>query len=84
MLLLYNKGIRLVEHLVLTNKVKCGSYVGREVADLLVSEALLDYLTIAKRLHMLKTDAPMRIVAAETGSIMATQDVLDHKNLAAT
>lgn len=126
---LRGKDIRLEEHLVLTSKVKGGSYVGREVAEPVVREALLNYLTAAKRLHVLKTDAPLwtrhdrggkpgealsshcyvrnlkryaaeagidrfhlhqtrhtfaRIVAEETGSIMATQDALDHKNPATT
>lgn len=41
------------------SKVKGGSYVGREVTDPLVKEALVDYLSIAKRLHVFKTDAPL-------------------------
>jgi integrase len=56
---LRGKDIRLEENLVLTSKVKGGSYVGREVADPLVREALVDYLTTAKRLHVLKTDGPI-------------------------
>jgi integrase len=56
---LRGKDIRLEENLVLTSKVKGGSYVSREVAEPLVREALLDYLTVARRLHVLKTDAPI-------------------------
>ncbi|HKQ03847.1 MAG TPA: site-specific integrase [Blastocatellia bacterium] len=39
--------------------MKGGRYIGKVAAELLVREALLDYLTAAKRLHVLKTDAPL-------------------------
>lgn len=126
---LRGKDICLEETLILTSKVKGGNYVGREVADPLVKEALMDYLSAARRLHIFKTDAPIwtrhdragsageplsshcyarnlkryaisagidhfhlhqtrhtfaRIVAEETGSISATQDALEHKNLSTT
>jgi integrase len=51
--------IKLETTLVLTNRVKGGHYVGREVSDPTVREALLDYLGAAGRLHVLKTDAPI-------------------------
>jgi integrase len=51
--------LKLEPALVLNNRVKGGHYVGREVSDMTVKEALLDYLTTAGRLHVLKTDAPV-------------------------
>jgi integrase len=51
--------LKLGPTLVLNNRVKGGHYVGREVSDTSVAEALLDYLTTAGRLHVLKTDAPV-------------------------
>ncbi len=117
------------ERLVIGGLVKGGRYRSREVRDTETKEALLDYLIAAKRLHVLKTDAPVwtrhdhpslagealsshafvrnlklyakeagiehvhlhqtrhtfgRIVAEETGSMMATQDALDHANLSTT
>lgn len=51
--------LKLEPALVLNNRVKGGHYVGREVSDPSVKEALLDYLTAAGRLHVLKTDSPV-------------------------
>lgn len=51
--------LKLEPTLVLNNRVKGGHYVGREVSDPSVKEALLDYLTAAGRMHVLKTDAPV-------------------------
>lgn len=45
--------------ITLTGKVKGGDYVGREVRDPLLREALLDYLSCAGRLSVLKTDSPL-------------------------
>ncbi len=56
---LRGKDIRIDERLVITGKVKGGSYRGREVDDPEVKAALLDYLQAAQRLHALKTDAPL-------------------------
>jgi integrase len=56
---LRGKDIRAEENLVLTSKVKGGNYIGREVSDPLVKEALIEYLSAAKRLHVFKTDAPI-------------------------
>ncbi len=126
---LRGRDVQLDKTLVLTNRVKGGTYIGREVSDTLVKESLIDYLTIANRMSALLTDAPLwtrhdnaglsgapltshcyarnlkryarvagiegfhmhrtrhtfaRIVAEETGSIMATQDALDHKNPSTT
>jgi integrase len=43
----------------ITGKVKGGDYVGREVRDPLLREALLDYLSSSGRLSALKTDSPL-------------------------
>lgn len=45
--------------LVIGGLVKGGRYRAREVRDPEVRAALLGYLTAAKRLHVLKTDAPL-------------------------
>ena len=51
--------IRIDEHITLTGKVKGGDYVGREVRDPLLREALLDYLTSCGREGVLKTGGPL-------------------------
>jgi integrase len=57
---LRGKDIELKEDcLVVTGRVKGGTYVGREVADLDLRAALIDYLTASNRLHALKTDSPL-------------------------
>jgi integrase len=83
--------IRIDEYITLTGKVKGSDYVGREVRDPLLREALLDYLSSCDREGVLKTDGPLwtrhsfaRIVAGETGSITDTQDALGHRNAATT
>jgi len=48
-----------VEGLIIGGRVKGGRYRAREVRDQETKTALLDYLTAAKRLHVLKTDAPV-------------------------
>ncbi|HEX8500890.1 MAG TPA: tyrosine-type recombinase/integrase [Pyrinomonadaceae bacterium] len=45
--------------LVIGGLVKGGRYRAREVQDAEVRAALLDYLSASKRLHVLKTDAPL-------------------------
>ena len=47
------------DSITLTGKVKGGDYVGREVRDPLLKEALLDYLSSSGRLNALKTDSPL-------------------------
>lgn len=47
------------DSITLTGKVKGGDYVGREVRDPLLKEALLDYLSSSNRLSTLKTDSPL-------------------------
>lgn len=52
--------VRLEEDTItVTGKVKGGDYVSREVRDPLLREALLDYLSTAGRLSVLKTDSPL-------------------------
>ena len=126
---LRGRDLRLNDGLVITSRVKGGSYAGREVADSRVRQALVDYLSSSGRLHVLKTDAPVwtrhdraggpgealsshcyvknlkkyecaagldgfhlqqtrhtfaRIVAEETGSIVETQDALNHSSPSTT
>jgi len=47
------------DSITLTGKVKGGDYVGREIRDPLLKEALLDYLSSSNRLNALKTDSPL-------------------------
>lgn len=47
------------DRLILTNRIKGGTYVGREVGDPLVRDALLDYLSAAERMSVFKTDGPL-------------------------
>lgn len=47
------------EGLVIGGRVKGGRYRSREVRDPETKDALLEYLTAARRLHVLKTDAPV-------------------------
>lgn len=47
------------EGLIIGGRVKGGRYRAREVRDAETKAALLDYLTAAKRLHVLKTNAPV-------------------------
>ena len=51
--------IKIDEYITLTGKVKGGDYVGREVRDPLLREAILDYLTSCGREGVLKTDGPL-------------------------
>lgn len=126
---LRGRDIKVDNSLVLTNRVKGGNYIGREVSDLAVKEAIMDYLMASQRLSVFRTDAPLwtrhdhagppgaplsshcfvknikryarlaglegfhlhqtrhtfaRIVAEETGSIIATQEALDHTNPSTT
>jgi integrase len=47
------------DSITLTSKVKGGDYVGREVRNPLLKEALLDYLSSSGRLSALMTDSPL-------------------------
>jgi integrase len=117
------------DSMVIRSRVKGGDYLGREVSDPRVREALLDYLTASERGGVLSNDGPLwtrhdragrpgasltshafalnlkryakdagiekvhlhqtrhtfaRMVAEDTGSIVATQDALGHKHVATT
>jgi integrase len=117
------------DSMVIRSRVKGGDYLGREVSDPRVREALLDYLVASGRAGVLSNDGPLwtrhdragrpgapltshafalnlkryakdagidrlhlhqtrhtfaRMVAEDTGSIVATQDALGHKNVATT
>jgi site-specific recombinase XerD len=56
---LRGKDVHVGETLVLEYRAKGGDYRSREVNEPQVREALLDYLSAAGRLHVLKTDAPL-------------------------
>jgi integrase len=56
---LRGRDVKADETLILTNRVKGGTYVGRGVDDPQVKGALFDYLHSAKRLEVLKTDGPL-------------------------
>ena len=56
---LRGRDIKVDKTLVLTNRIKGGSYVGYEIADTAVKAALLDYLTTSHRLSVFRTDAPL-------------------------
>lgn len=47
------------EYLVIRSKVKGGYYFGREVQDVAVKNALIDYLSLSRRLSVLRTDGPI-------------------------
>jgi integrase len=47
------------DRIVVKGRVKGGAYVGREVEEPLLRDALLDYLRSATRLSILKTDEPL-------------------------
>lgn len=47
------------DSITLTGKVKGGDYVSREVRDLLLKEALMDYLSKSGRLSALRNDSPL-------------------------
>ncbi len=56
---LRGRDIRIDEYITLTGKVKGGDYVGREVRDPLLREAILDYLSSSGREGVLKTGGPL-------------------------
>lgn len=51
--------IKIDGFITLTGKVKGGDYVGREVRNILLKEALTDYLSSCGRMRVLKTDSPL-------------------------
>jgi site-specific recombinase XerD len=56
---LRGKDVHLDVTLTLAYRAKGGDYRNREVREPQVKEALLDYLTASRRMHALKTDAPL-------------------------
>jgi integrase len=56
---LRGKDVHVDEILILAYRAKGGDYRSREVREAQVKEALLDYLSVAGRMHALKTDAPL-------------------------
>jgi site-specific recombinase XerD len=56
---LRGKDVHVGETLVLEYRAKGGDYRSREVREPQVREAIIDYLTAADRMHVLKTDAPL-------------------------
>jgi integrase len=56
---LRGKDVDADETLILAYRAKGGDYKSREVREPQVREALLDYLSSAGRMHVLKTDAPV-------------------------
>jgi len=57
---LCGRDIRVLDDkIIIGGRVKGGRYRAREVDDAEARSALLDYLAAAKRLHVLKTDAPL-------------------------
>jgi site-specific recombinase XerD len=56
---LCGKDVHLGETLTLAYRAKGGDYRSREIREPQVKEALLDYLSAAKRMHALKTEAPV-------------------------
>lgn len=47
------------DSIIVLAKTKGGDYVGREIREPLVREALIDYLEACGRMHVLKTDGPL-------------------------
>jgi integrase len=56
---LRGKDVHLKETLILAYRAKGRDYRSREAREPQVKEALVDYLTAAGRMHVLKTDAPL-------------------------
>src|SRR5947209_4273134 len=56
---LRGRDIKVENTLIVNNRIKGGSYIRYEVADPAVKEALLDYLTEARRLNIFRNDAPL-------------------------
>jgi site-specific recombinase XerD len=47
------------ESFIILAKTKGGDYVGREIRDPMVRQALIEYLQACNRIHALKTDSPL-------------------------
>lgn len=51
--------VKVADWLIVSGRAKGGHYRSKEVRDPEVKGALLDYLTAAGRMHVLKMDAPL-------------------------
>jgi site-specific recombinase XerD len=56
---LRGKDVLVAETLILAYRAKGGDYHSREVREIQVKDALLDYLLASGRMHALKTNAPL-------------------------
>lgn len=56
---LRGRDIKVDTTLIVNNRIKGGDYVRYEIADPVVKDALIDYLTEARRLNVLRNDAPV-------------------------
>ena len=56
---LRGSNLKVEDFITIVSKVKGGDYIGREVRDQSLKEALLDYLSSTGRLNVLKTDSPI-------------------------
>jgi integrase len=56
---LRGSNVKVTDRLIVSGRAKGGHYHAKEVRDTEVKDALLDYLTSAGRLHVLKMDAPL-------------------------
>lgn len=56
---LRGRDIKVDTTLIVNNRIKGGDYVRYEIADPEVKDALIDYLTEARRLNVLRNDAPL-------------------------
>jgi integrase/recombinase XerC len=56
---LRGRDLKVDKTLIVNNRIKGGDYVRYEIADPAVKDALLDYLTEARRLNVFRNDAPL-------------------------
>ncbi|HKC66057.1 MAG TPA: tyrosine-type recombinase/integrase [Pyrinomonadaceae bacterium] len=56
---LRGRDVKVDKTLIINNRIKGGDFVRYEIADPSVKDALLDYLTEARRLNVFRNDAPL-------------------------
>ena len=56
---LRGRDVKVDKALIINNRIKGGDYVRYEVADPAVKDALIDYLTEARRLNIFRNNAPL-------------------------
>lgn len=56
---LRGRDLKVDKALIVNNRIKGGDYVRYEIADPIVKEALIEYLTEARRLNVFRNDAPL-------------------------